>query len=394
MPNKPTVMVSSTFYDLKQIRRDLAQFIEDQMRYNVLVSEMSSFPIDPDVDTIENCRRRVERDADVLILVIGGRYGSVDSKTAKSITNIEYLAARQKKIPIYVFLDKRVEANLPIWEKNKNADFSGAVDTTQLFEFVQQVRSTDRVWMQGFDTAQDIVAGLEAQFAYLMKEGLDWRLQVRQRSYEDALKDLGGKAFRIALERPPAWEYILFGQVIVDEVAKADRLQREFRLGISLGPGELVKDESIIDWTQTQVADYKLILATLNKVMAEPIQEALGAPGQPGSVDDIVFVASTIGNMHRQAMEWSQRIRRASVPDEFLSCFAILAHFPEDMVSRIEEYGHKVISDVDSALLNTGSGQLQVVEATLVAHIPDEILEEFDQGFNQASKAWLSRHGL
>ncbi len=33
MTSVPSVMVSSTFYDLKQIRADLAQFIADELGY-------------------------------------------------------------------------------------------------------------------------------------------------------------------------------------------------------------------------------------------------------------------------------------------------------------------------------------------------------------------------
>jgi hypothetical protein len=58
--NAPAVMVSSTFYDLRQIRADLLDFLRDEVGYQPLLSEYVSFPIDPDVDTIENCRRRVE----------------------------------------------------------------------------------------------------------------------------------------------------------------------------------------------------------------------------------------------------------------------------------------------------------------------------------------------
>jgi hypothetical protein len=41
-----------------------------------LLSEHPSFPIDPGVTTIENCRRRVEQDADLFVLIVGMRYGS------------------------------------------------------------------------------------------------------------------------------------------------------------------------------------------------------------------------------------------------------------------------------------------------------------------------------
>lgn len=85
-------MVSSTFYDLRQIRADLAQFITNELGYVPLLSELPPFPVDPDLDTVANCRARVERDADIFVLVIGGRYGSIDDKTDKSITNLEFLS--------------------------------------------------------------------------------------------------------------------------------------------------------------------------------------------------------------------------------------------------------------------------------------------------------------
>src|SRR5262249_20743047 len=143
----------------------------DEMGCRCLVSEWSSFPIDPDVDAVENCRRRVEHDADLLVLVIGGRYGSVDSKSAKSITNLEYLAARAKGIPIYVFVEKRVQALVPVWKTNRGFDFSSVVDDPRVFSFIEEIRDHHKVWTQEFELATDIVSALRRQFAYLLSQG-------------------------------------------------------------------------------------------------------------------------------------------------------------------------------------------------------------------------------
>jgi hypothetical protein len=89
----PTILVGSTYYDLRRIRTDLTTFLEKGLGYRALISEESTFPIDPDADAIKNCRRRVEKDADILLLVVASRYGSMDSDTAKSIMNLEYLSA-------------------------------------------------------------------------------------------------------------------------------------------------------------------------------------------------------------------------------------------------------------------------------------------------------------
>src|SRR5262245_9934914 len=112
MSSPPKVMVSSTFYDLRHVRADLARFIADDLGYVPLLSELPSFPVNPDLDTVANCRARVEQDADIFILVIGGRYGSIDDKTDSSITNLEFLAARQKGVPVYSFIEKSILALL------------------------------------------------------------------------------------------------------------------------------------------------------------------------------------------------------------------------------------------------------------------------------------------
>jgi hypothetical protein len=136
----PQIMISSTFFDLKHVRADLGRFISEELGCRPLVSELPSFPIDPDVDTIENCQRRVEQDADILVLIIGGRYGFIDSRSAKSVTNLEYLAARAKGIPIYAFVDRRILAVLPVWHANKEGVFSGVVDDPLVFAFIEEVR--------------------------------------------------------------------------------------------------------------------------------------------------------------------------------------------------------------------------------------------------------------
>lgn len=101
--NKPTVFVSSTCYDLKQIRKDLEQFLNNELGFEALLSDSDSFPVDPQLNTIANCTKNVDDLADIFILIIGRRYGMI-TDSGKSITNLEYLHAKQKNIPIYVFL--------------------------------------------------------------------------------------------------------------------------------------------------------------------------------------------------------------------------------------------------------------------------------------------------
>ena len=380
--NAPAVTVSSTFYDLAQIRADLLDFLQDEIGYRPLLSEYPSFPIDPDADTIENCKRRVEQDADILVLVIGGRYGYVDKASDKSVTNLEYLAARAKGIPIYIFVDRNIMAVLPVWRSNPSGDFSGAVDNVRLFEFVEQVRSEDRVWTQEFGRAQDIVAALRTQFAYLMLQGLQWRTRLRSQPLR-LLTGLHGEALRLALERPKGWEYLLLGQVLCDEVEENEDLRREHRLGMLLGSGEQVAPESTGRWLMARLGELRNVAYSLDILVNRAWPEALREPGTPADVTEIVFVARKIASVHRHAIEWSQRVRKSNVEERFVLVRNELAQFSDSMIENIENFGPSFLRQVNEALatpIEEGEEQ-RVIEATLTIELSnlDRFSEEIDR---------------
>lgn len=313
----PTVMVSSTCYDLRDLRASLATFIE-QAGYSPLLSELASFPIDPDESTVENCRRRVESNADVLILVIGGRYGHADSASAKSVTNLEYLTARAKGIPIYAFVRNDILSVLPVWKENPTARFSSVVDDLRVFEFIEQVRSIDSVWMRGFDTPQDIIPTLKAQFAHLMKEALTWRLRARSLA-PASLQGLHGLPLRLVLEKPDFWEYRLFFALMSQELDLRESLTKEHELGLAIGEPERVSDHDLPRWFGTRMTELTKLVDALKLLCGRALQKAMGPPGTPGEAQDIRFVAQRIVEVYERLILWSRRVRLLVSDDAELS---------------------------------------------------------------------------
>ena len=133
----PAVFVSSTCFDLGQVRADLAEFIES-LGLDPIISEYASFPVNPNYDAIANCLETVKTRADIFVLIVGARYGQTPRK-GKSVTNLEYLEARAKGIPIYVFVSKAVLSFMEVWKKNPDGDYTGVVDSTSVFEFIKKL---------------------------------------------------------------------------------------------------------------------------------------------------------------------------------------------------------------------------------------------------------------
>jgi hypothetical protein len=370
-------MVSSTFYDLRQIRADLVHFLVDEVGFVPLLSELASFPVDPDVDTVENCRRRVEHDADALILIIGGRYGTVDSKTSRTITNLEYLAARSKGIPIFAFIDKAVLALTPVWLKNKDADFTSVVDDARIFEFVNEVRSVHKVWTHAFETAQDIVEVLRPQFARLTLDGIRWARQLRESSSGWWLTYLRGRAVRIALERPTAWEYRLFAQALTDEVDEVADLRRRYEIGVTLGTGEYLSVENFLNWASARIAQLRRIADAINVLMNETLQTALGPPGQPGDPELIVFTARQVGACYKEALEWTDQVRRTTAEERLLPVVRAMASFSNDIIAQIAAFGPHCLAQIERGLAEAPTSEPRTLKLSLVVKLSG--LEEYER---------------
>lgn len=362
MANIPTVFVSSTCYDLGQIRKDISHFIEEELGYSALLSEKSSFPVNPDADTINNCRQVVKEHADIFVLIIGGRYGSIDKDTTKSITNLEYLTARAQQIPIYAFIDKRILAILPVWKKNKMGDFSEQVDSTKVFDFINNIKSEGALWTHEFESAQDIITTLRFQFATLTKDGLKTRLQLKNRKDIDKLDLLSAKAFRIALEQPIAWEYRLFGQTLIDAIDQYGDIRREHKSGIVLGSSEYVSPEYFSTWVKDRTNETGRVVQAIGQLIGTDIQTAMGEPGQPGDPVEISFVTRKLGLAYQELIQWSQRLKRTRVDPDYEPVVKSMSAFNNQLIEELEEFGSRTLNTIEKVLIEIQKGNPQVVE--------------------------------
>lgn len=189
---RPRVFVSSTYYDLKYIRSSLELFIES-LGYEAVLSEKGSIAYTPDEPLDESCYREVQG-SDIYVLVIGGRYGSEASETRtqvpksfydryESVTKLEYKAALERDIPVYILIERSVYAEYQTYERNRdNASIRYAhVDSTNVFRFIAEILSKPRNNpIQTFEKYAEIQAWLRDQWAGLMREFLIKRSSQRQ----------------------------------------------------------------------------------------------------------------------------------------------------------------------------------------------------------------------
>ncbi|WP_434766164.1 DUF4062 domain-containing protein [Pseudomonas triticicola] len=139
---KPRIFVSSTCYDLGMLRSELRPFITN-MGYEPIMSDYSDILYDPRSHTHVSCINEVGN-CDLLVLILGQRFGGAAIDAALecvnfeelsarssnsavfegspkfSITQLEVLKAIENSIPIYAFVDDKVYHDHLVYEKNKH----------------------------------------------------------------------------------------------------------------------------------------------------------------------------------------------------------------------------------------------------------------------------------
>lgn len=196
----PRVFISSTCYDLAEIRDSLVSFWQN-FAFETALSDRGDVFYHPDLHTHEACVGEVSN-CHLLVLVIGGRFGGhYTADKTKSITNAEYDAARVANVPVFAFIKQDVLNDHNVWQRNKDKEFSKEIvypsidkqeNAVDIFKFIDTVRlSAVNNGFFGFKVARDLEDMLRKQVAGMFFDFLTRRNVSKQiQSTSDAVNSL------------------------------------------------------------------------------------------------------------------------------------------------------------------------------------------------------------
>ena len=167
---KPRVFISSTYYDLRNVRADLERFIREQ-GYEPVLFERGHVPYGSQEKLEEDCYREIST-CDILINIVGGQFGTESRDTRYSISQNELRTAVDLGKQIYVFVERAVLAEYRTYQANKGVDgfTPTSVNDRRVFEFLEDVFSlSGRTPVQPFEISQEIVSFLKEQWAGLFQ---------------------------------------------------------------------------------------------------------------------------------------------------------------------------------------------------------------------------------
>lgn len=160
MDKKYQVFVSSTFEDLKDEREKV---IEILLNKNCIPVGMEYFPAADD-EQMTIIKELID-ECDYYVLILGGKYGSIDPDSGKSYTQLEYEYALEKGIPISAFYVKNKDLlpNIKI-EKDHPEKLIN-------FEKLVKLNKMCKSWSNADDLAGKVSTSLDFQIKHHPRTG-------------------------------------------------------------------------------------------------------------------------------------------------------------------------------------------------------------------------------
>ncbi|WP_316674950.1 DUF4062 domain-containing protein [uncultured Tolumonas sp.] len=351
---KPAVFVSSTCYDLGQVRADIRDLIHS-LGLEPVLSEYDSFPINTNLDTVSACLQNVRDKADIFILIVGGRYG-FQTENGKSITNLEYLEAKKKGIPIYVFIAENIQNILPIWESNPDADFSSVVDSTKVFEFIKNLKHFSSNWVYSFSRAQNIKETLLIQIPYLFMDALTQRKRLTALDIKTPSEKYNPESVRIIVEKPKAWEYLLFSELLMFYYNNLQEKRLDLKYQISFGKKTKIENPSdVISLISDKNDELASLVSLAEKSVNVVLIDALGPDSVAGDAEHIQYACQKIVDIYNKILDWKLSFNNLLLSDnienDFRRIINIISDFAIDPIEKIELFINQAYTLIREALV-------------------------------------------
>ena len=170
----PRVFVSSTYYDLRHVRDDIEIFLKG-LGYSPVMHDKGNVTYTQGGTSLEQACYNELATCDIVVCIVGGKYGTQSSGSDFSITMEELQEAIHKRKKIYVYILKDVYGENFTYIRNKDTgNFKPYhVDDIRVHEFIALIKSAlKNAPIQSFESVSDITSNLRQQFAGMFQHRL------------------------------------------------------------------------------------------------------------------------------------------------------------------------------------------------------------------------------
>ena len=203
---KPQVFISSSVKDLRHIR-DAARKVVIDLGYEPIMSDYGEVGYMGGDSAVEACYRDVQQ-CQIMILIIGQRYGGQSDRFGTSVTEMEWEKAIDSVPHIITLVDQDVLKYKEVYEDNKmqnNIKFSSMDNPMATFAFINKVMASKyKNGIIPFSSTVDVQESLKKQFAALFYFALTDKVPKIKEDIQNILYEI--KSIKAEYPRPKTEE--------------------------------------------------------------------------------------------------------------------------------------------------------------------------------------------
>lgn len=173
------------------------------------------------------------------------------------------------------------------------------------------------MWVYEFEFAKKIAHKLKSQLSYLFYDSLIYRKRLMKGEFSNKVLQMSPYAIKLILEKPVAWEYKFFAQVLLDYMNEYKGLRRDFQYEVFLEFRPSFDDISeLLNWLENKNTHLMKIADSLGNLINRALQEAFGLPGVDSDLECLIYVAKKIADVYRHTILWELELGLINPPDD------------------------------------------------------------------------------
>jgi TIR domain-containing protein len=181
---------------------------------------------------------------------------------------------------------------------------------------------------------------------------------------------------QLLMTRPTGWEFLHFAARLLRERAAVEGKYRDFVMGYAPPTDEVICIEDAPDFISRAVRYAMQRTRNLNRVISPAVQEgAFGRPGEDGDAEAIRHMAMRLNSIYEDLIDWTARVRGATLPAEFAGVVELLGHVGGRTISAYRKFVDTFVAQNDQLPEQIAMGKPMTPDLTVTFSIPDETVE-------------------
>jgi hypothetical protein len=194
---------------------------------------------------------------------------------------------------------------------------------------------------------------------------------------------------RLIADKPPAWEYLLYGSCLLAGQQRLEPKWLDHQLGYTTRRGREHSTERAMKMLTDALDEVQGHAANLMKLFSPTaLEPAFGRPGESGDPELIEHLCRRFTDVYEALLDWAVGFRSARVPSLLQPVFETASHMVDRPLETIRSFVNDNVAELDCLPERLKKDEEIKLVMTLTLEVDDAVMHEFEQRMATASASF------